>query len=1021
MASIEAKKAEICALWGLPLADIDNKISTLKCIITDSSEPLLLDYLLRADLNIERAIDLHFGHTPTPPPPQPIHNDNTHSHNHNASNQNHNDDPDELDLDRLFTFEDDEPNNPPPKESSEDIEILPNNVDRDSTSTTNTESNDDEPFAGFFQFRIHDSDHEDNNKKKEDAPLVPIPNPNNRKRKYNSYDFGGDGLLQPMVKKRRLNSDHDQQSDSEPQNSNNSRLNHNNSSNHNGNNNAQHEPMDTDAENELPDVEHDPNWTKKVFGTLRIEYTETHFCGEFSNLYEFALAKRNRKLSIDRVGPHASQPDEDKLLELYDLCLEEQQYVTSKQMIGTVSTLKHRTLMSEETEEDKKYEEALQRELDHIQSVASFSLWDDPFVKRQITELAKSRITLERNPQKFCVEFEIAFKRKRMGYQSNLLLLRNRKEPTSFTTESPYIVALLGGSKALAEEIMNYKRLIEEYSEKKHIYSMVSLLDFACRFDYDVGDTNANYPHELNIELHQYQLQSLRWMMNEENDEIGFYRHLFKKGRFADRSTFYYSALFDEIVINDSLPVVHGGFLCEEMGLGKTIISMALIRCAAPSDLSTYSTASVLRVAHSYTERRYSWDYSDPTAPARVPIDVEFKYYKSKATLIIAPVSLVGQWEKEVDEKCVRKLKCKRYYGQRKRDVRVYIDEDIIFTTYGILGKEGGEDREKHILHQIEWHRVILDESHYIKNGACSAAKSINKLRAVNKWCLSGTPFGRQIYDIHNQLQFIGMKSEHLSKVDLKTISKRKLFNGSNSMFGRSICRPLLGVIQKLVMRHKKAQKFNNEAIVEMPDKEEDVLMVDFTAKQREYYMKLYNTAKERYDYYKTINNIGRGSISILASLHPARQACSGYIYSKDNIEQELSNAQARTFHIRNMVNSNSNLNLSRQQLYEMAEDEAFNDRDGECPICYECPFDEPLQTPCRHVFCGECIRAILQDKQLCPMCRKPVYPQQLKKPKEEEKKKKEEEEEKPKEEKKEKPKEEDEGDQIRFDSKLKV
>eukprot|EP01083_Nonionella_stella_P301829 1037743_1 len=101
--------------------------------------------------------------------------------------------------------------------------------------------------------------------------------------------------------------------------------------------------------------------------------------------------------------------------------------------------------------------------------------------------------------------------------------------------------------------------------------------------------------------------------------------------------------------------------------------------------------------------------------------------------------------------------------------------------------------------------------------------------------------------------------------------------------------------------------------------------------------------------------------------------------------------------------------------MYDIAEDVAFNDRDGECPICYECPFDEPLQTPCRQVFCGECIRAILQDKQLCPMCRKPVYPQQLKKPKEEEKKKKEEEEEKPKEEKKEKPKEEDEG--IKSDS----
>eukprot|EP01083_Nonionella_stella_P175012 608143_1 len=60
MASIEAKKAEICALWGLRPSDIDSKISKLKCIIHDASESLLLDYLLKADLNIERAIDLHY-------------------------------------------------------------------------------------------------------------------------------------------------------------------------------------------------------------------------------------------------------------------------------------------------------------------------------------------------------------------------------------------------------------------------------------------------------------------------------------------------------------------------------------------------------------------------------------------------------------------------------------------------------------------------------------------------------------------------------------------------------------------------------------------------------------------------------------------------------------------------------------------------------------------------------------------------------------------------------------------------
>merc|ERR1712048_897865 len=80
------------------------------------------------------------------------------------------------------------------------------------------------------------------------------------------------------------------------------------------------------------------------------------------------------------------------------------------------------------------------------------------------------------------------------------------------------------------------------------------------------------------------------------------------------------------------------------------------------------------------------------------------------------------------------------------------------------------------------------------------------------------------------------------------------------------------------------------------------------------------------------------------------------------------------------MVQHNKNRNLSKQELFEMAAEEAFNDED-ECPICYEVPMDAPLQTPCRHIFCGECIRSILMEKAECPMCRKQVRIRQLKQP----------------------------------------
>ena len=181
-------------------------------------------------------------------------------------------------------------------------------------------------------------------------------------------------------------------------------------------------------------------------------------------------------------------------------------------------------------------------------------------------------------------------------------------------------------------------------------------------------------------------------------------------------------------------------------------------------------------------------------------------------------------------------------------------------------------DRKKSILHLIERHSVILNESHTIKNAGNCSSRSIRALRARNRCWLTGTPFGRHIVDIENQLRFIGMQQKDLAKLQLKAVTKQKIFADHRpGTFGKRIAIPLIEVMRRVIMRHKKDQKFNDVPIVSMPEKEEGVIFVDFTKRQRMYYDKLYSTAKERYDYFKTIQSVGRGAIRILAALHPAR------------------------------------------------------------------------------------------------------------------------------------------------------
>jgi len=66
---------------------------------------------------------------------------------------------------------------------------------------------------------------------------------------------------------------------------------------------------------------------------------------------------------------------------------------------------------------------------------------------------------------------------------------------------------------------------------------------------------------------------------------------------------------------------------------------------------------------------------------------------RAKGTLIIAPTSLIGQWELEIDKRSTKRLKHMRYYGpSRKGNINAYLECDIVFTTYGILSNEDGND-----------------------------------------------------------------------------------------------------------------------------------------------------------------------------------------------------------------------------------------------------------------------------------------------------------------------------------------
>lgn len=130
-----------------------------------------------------------------------------------------------------------------------------------------------------------------------------------------------------------------------------------------------------------------------------------------------------------------------------------------------------------------------------------------------------------------------------------------------------------------------------------------------------------------------------------------------------------------------------------------------------------------------------------------------------KTDLIICPPSLLKNWYNEI-------IRVKDYptpstepsiliyHGAKRVKEMKTKNWDYIITTYSLIGN--GELKDE------MWGRIIIDESHTIKNGigskASKCALAVIKIgkNSEKNWCISGTPFNNNIKDIASQCKFLG-------------------------------------------------------------------------------------------------------------------------------------------------------------------------------------------------------------------------------------------------------------------------
>lgn len=127
-------------------------------------------------------------------------------------------------------------------------------------------------------------------------------------------------------------------------------------------------------------------------------------------------------------------------------------------------------------------------------------------------------------------------------------------------------------------------------------------------------------------------------------------------------------------------------------------------------------------------------------------------YLKTKGDtpiLVVAPVSLLANWQREC-AKFAPSLNVFLHYGNhRTGNYRDLLNYDVIVSAYSTVVSD------IYMLNMIEWRLVVLDEAQNIKNPYSQRTKSCKSLNRDRSIAVSGTPFENHMSDIWSLMDFI--------------------------------------------------------------------------------------------------------------------------------------------------------------------------------------------------------------------------------------------------------------------------
>lgn len=478
------------------------------------------------------------------------------------------------------------------------------------------------------------------------------------------------------------------------------------------------------------------------------------------------------------------------------------------------------------------------------------------------------------------------------------------------------------------------------------------------------ADIIVNKFDNIKTELYPYQVNNLNWMLNIENKE--------------------YPQEFDKIKHN----IIRGGGLFDEVGMGKTLQTIAL------TNINKSKYTSLIK---------------------------DNKLY-SKATLIIIPNHLCLQWELEYGihtEKPLNIIKLITKHHYNKYSYYELMNADIIICNANFfinceLDHNSSNINNVNILSKlydkyanlfdIYWHRVVIDEYHEMESS--KLFNVIKFLQSDYRWILSGTPFKENNVnsntDISNSslstiMDYLSYNNNIINKIDFRSLEG---FNYIKYHFSRNL--------------HK-----NNVKTLQLPKIKETVEWLKFTqTEQMIYNARLTDTNNgdpKDDEFLRQIcchpliaDSIRENLATQVETLEDVQKAMSNlylkdYNKAKENLDEHIARCErmaaekkdyedkkkTELLGYQNLLIDIQNANVKRNELtsifkgkektviyyrdFVKALDDVENIKKETCLICMGDIDENDIGiTKCGHVFCYSCVSEIVKaDMTRCANCNK--------------------------------------------------